>query len=403
MSGSSGLRQRRQPKSLSATASRGKQDPSTSDLSTATKANQKRSRRDHALFAAIVVFYIPFIVVINPLTFPRIWARYYPSPCQGICQVDNTNPALGPIDTTRLVFLRIPKTASTTLIELFANQTKATKAVDLGELEDVVSSIPYLGAKKSDRGFHNPETRSKRMRDFYRGAARSILFPKFGTKKRIFFEGHMHYFNFTQFAPIYYPNSTKMRLLPDWLLDLYSYQYPKAPLIIPQFTFLRQPQERLASMYHYDRTATRNQAWRDVFVQRYGNQTINECLENATCVQQNDLQRWCNLQTELLCGVECPRGDSEDALQQAKQVMSQLLMVGLTERLDDSLKLLTRLVPTYLENIPERVPRSKVTTDKEPLSEASKLVLKDMCRYDQALYDHAEDLLSLRLGVLERI
>ena len=64
-------------------------------------------------------------------------------------------------------------------------------------------------------------------------------------QRRKLFQGHLHYFDFEKYAPLYYPNTTS--ILPNWILDLYGRQYPQAPLQIPQFTTLRNPQLRLAS------------------------------------------------------------------------------------------------------------------------------------------------------------
>ena len=102
-------------------------------------------------------------------------------------------------------------------------------------------------------------------------------------------------------------------------------------------------------MYHYDRHGARNDAWRHVFRENCGNATLQECLQQDVCITtQNDFSRWCNLQTELLCGPDCLRGDSQEALNQAKQNLKKnFLFVGITERLEESLQLISRIVPFY--------------------------------------------------------
>jgi hypothetical protein len=177
---------------------------------------------------------------------------------------------------------------------------------------------------------------------------------------------------------------------------LYNRKYPKAPLTIPQFTILRNPELRMASMYHYDRAGARTQDWRNQFVAQRGNETLEECLQDNACVADNDLARWCNLQTEMLCGTDCLRGDSESALEQAKTVIKEkLFFVGLVERLPESLKLLSKFIPTYLEDV-SNMPHVK-TSRRPELSDKSLKKLKEICRFDQELYDFADELLTQRL------
>ena len=94
----------------------------------------------------------------------------------------------------------------------------------------------------------------------------------------------MGYFDFATLASRFYPNTTRtsasnFNMLVDWIRYLYGRQYPMAPLRISQFTMLRHPEQRLVSMYYYDRYAARQAPWRKEFVAQRGNVTWNECWE----------------------------------------------------------------------------------------------------------------------------
>jgi hypothetical protein len=392
-SSSGGLRQRKA--NTSSKKSSAQEKEAKKSKRTGKTAAKKDPKKGAALLVAILAIYFPILAVVNPTTVPKWIGKLYPPVCEGFCEVTVTEgDVCSPLDTDRLVFVRIPKTASSSLLQLFAGQDrKATAAVDLGELEDLVSSIQMEGVKDQP-GFHDPKTRQSRLRTFYRDAAQSVLYPSFSNQLRTLFQGHLHYFDFETFVPLNFPNSTS--LLPDWVLDLYNRKYPKAPLTIPQFTILRNPELRMASMYHYDRAGARTQDWRNQFVAQRGNETLEECLQDNACVADNDLARWCNLQTEMLCGTDCLRGDSESALEQAKTVIKEkLFFVGLVERLPESLKLLSKFIPTYLEDV-SNMPHVK-TSRRPELSDKSLKKLKEICRFDQELYDFADELLTQRL------
>jgi hypothetical protein len=393
-SSTGGLRQRKANKASNKKSSTQDKDAKKSKRSGKT-ISKNDTKKGVALLVAILAIYFPMLAVVNPTTFPKWIGKLYPPVCEGICEVTVTEGDFcSPLDTDRLVFVRIPKTASSSLLQLFAEQRrKATAAFDLGELEDLVSSIQVEDVKDQP-GFHDPKTRQSRLREFYRDSAQSVLYPAFSNQLRTLFQGHLHYFDFETFVPLYFPNSTS--IVPDWVLDLYNRKYPKAPLTIPQFTILRNPQRRMASMYHYDRAGARTQDWRNQFVAQRGNETLEDCLQSSTCVADNDLARWCNLQTEILCGTDCLRGDSESALEQAKIVIKEkFFFVGLVERLPESLKLLSHYIPTYLEDV-SNMPHVKASCRPE-LSDKSLKKLKEICRFDQELYDFADELLTQRL------
>jgi len=158
-------------------------------------------------------------------------------------------------------------------------------------------------------------------------------------------------------------------------------------------------------MYHYDRYGARNEAWRHQFRENRGNATLQQCLQqqDTPCVTtQNDFAKWCNLQTEMLCGPDCLRGDSQEALNQAKaNLKNNFLFVGITERLEESLQLISRIVPSYYHlstDTTPSVPHAKQSQRPAFVSDESSLTkLKEICRFDQELYEYANELLTKQL------
>ena len=284
--------------------SNNKNNKRTSGQSNKARTQEETQRRRRMVLGGIVLVYLPLLAVFNPATLPK-WISY-------VWKVPDAVPcdpeAPWCHDPVRLVFVRIPKTASTSLLELLQ---KHTYVFDMGELEDVLSSIPLKGVIDQP-GYHDPQTRNSRLYQFYKAASHAILYAH-QMRPRTLYQGHMHYFDFDTFAPRYYPNTTTTtttsKLIPPLILDLYGRLYPQGPLSIAHFTMLRHPIERVASMYYYDRYEARQGPWRTEFVMKRGNHTLEECIQSDVCIQQNDFSRWCNLQTELLCGTDCPRGD----------------------------------------------------------------------------------------------
>ncbi|KAI2497534.1 hypothetical protein MHU86_16988 [Fragilaria crotonensis] len=345
MAQSQQLRQRKQ-KDKSPSLTPTSRDQKT-NVKTNAKVNAKGAEKNRLLLmVGALLVYFPILTLFNPITMPK-WIAYWRRNNDVITGIDHcadSDASSCCINVDRLVFLRIPKTASTSLLEVFRPYTTV---VDVGELEDVVSSLPITGTiagpggKNMLQGYHDPTLRRQRFHDYYKRASHHVLYTP---HTKTLFEGHMGYFDFETLAPRFYPNTTSSTttttgrsILPDWILDLYNRKYPQAPLRIAQFTMIRHPEERLASMYHYDRYAARQEPWRRDFVKQRGNLTWDECWQSETCPIVNDFSKWCNLQTQLLCGTDCDRGDSELALEFAKQTLvDHLAVVGITERFEES-------------------------------------------------------------------
>ena len=373
--------------------------------------------------------------MVNPTTLPNIYYKYFPTRCRGICSVDDdghesekkgkaaSSSVCKPVNPSRLIFLRIPKTGSTTVTALFKSRSKdkSTLVIDVGELEDLVPSLS-LGnypTKGGVQGYHDPSAQATHIRlmAFYRRAASMVLTSHFRGRERMMFHGHFRHYDWTTRAPrlIPQPVSPWRQKLPQFVKDLYGISSPPTAeglmstnnngLGIPTIAFVRRPIDRLTSMYYYDRHSARNHRWRNEFIKQRGNLTLEECLTNTTCLEVNDLKRWCSIQTEMLCGVEpeCRRHPLDaKALEIAKRNVRMMLFVGTTERLEESVQFLEEtLLPTYLEGlggvgkVREKVGR--VARREGEFSDEARSVLSEICALDEDLYDYVDELLTERV------
>ena len=380
---------------------------------------------------AILLFlcYIPILVVINPITVPIIYYKLFPTVCQGICSLeslDADNTLCSPVNPTKLIFLRIPKTGSSTVTSLFKSQAnvKSTISVDLGEIENLVPSLPISNNHNGNipQGYYDPSIQATQSRlvQFYKQSSLKVLTSTLNGRDRVVFDGHFRYYNYLERGYKYVSPIAEWRLhLPQLMQELYNHLPTNEELAaqnskygIPTISFVRQPYERLSSMYYFDRSQARNIYWRKDFIQQRGNVTLDECLTNSTCVEVNELQRWCNIQTEMLCGVEkeCmeyPLG--KKALEIAKRnIKDELLFVGVTERMNESVSILEKILPTYLEGISDidivhknvGEARQRVRqkgNGKEIFSKEAKKVLKDICSLDLELYEYVDKMLTQRV------
>jgi len=379
--------------------------------------------------------YIPILVIINPITAPIIYYKFFPTVCQGICSLEShaddnesDDNKCSPVNPAKLVFMRIPKTGSSTVTSLFKTQAnvKSTVSVDLGEIENLVPSLPISNNHNGNipQGYYDPSIQATQSHlvQFYKQASLKVLTSTLNGRERVVFDGHFRYYNYLERGYKYVSPIAEWRLhLPQFIQELYNHLPTNEELAaqnkkygIPTISFVRQPYERLSSMYYFDRSQARNKYWRKDFIQQRGNATLDECLTNSTCVDVNELQRWCNIQTEMLCGVEkeCMETPlSKKALEIAKlNIQDEMLFVGITERMDESISILEKILPTYLEGISDvdivqknvgearRQVRQK-GKGKEILSKEAKRVLKDICSLDLELYEYVDKMLSLYITI----
>mmetsp|Transcript_21659 Transcript_21659/g.36886 ORF Transcript_21659/g.36886 Transcript_21659/m.36886 type:complete len:444 (-) Transcript_21659:308-1639(-) len=417
------LRQRKQKGGLSSKSkNKSNSNDSSKNKNKKTAKNRPRKQEEKWLYVAVLVLYFPFILFVNPMTLSNLYYLVTRPRCEGICSLDDTTTTstMSPcamVDANRLIFMRIPKTASSTTLKLLemASKHKSTLVVDFGEMEEYVSSIPVPNLAKARLGYHNPSTFPARLRLFFRRAATQTVYPPFQNQDRTVYHGHFPYLDFAQQAPVLATTpivAKYQHLLPKFMHPLYglssSNQSPIDTLnnnnnTVATMTLLRHPIQRLSSMYYYDRHTTRHEPWRNEFVQVFGNATLQDCLLDDSCVQRNQLESKCSLQVHMVCGIACATNatvTNDHALLLAKQQLRKLSFVGISDRMDESMQLLWNIFPTFLmDEMPQAIPNEKHQPNKETTftSEANQ-VLQRICRYDQELYDQANILLTERLN-----
>eukprot|EP00924_Labyrinthula_sp_SR-Ha-C_P001858 snap_masked-scaffold_30-processed-gene-0.33-mRNA-1 protein AED:1.00 eAED:1.00 QI:0/-1/0/0/-1/1/1/0/425 len=358
---------------------------------------------------------------------------YFIEECIGTCEINKTlSRSDGPFDTPKLIYLRVPKTGSTSLIELFhsALKQKAVQKFSFPEWTDVVPKINteelFLINKKEiessdsfieknlfqfasffkpltdnipsfdnnqNSGYSKEQNEGYNMQkrfNFYKSIARKVLFPTSANFfDRHFFNGHIFHLNWLQANDIF-PKVNSA--------DLEK---------IEEMTFLRHPVYRLHSQYNYDRQKARNSDWRRRFVKVNGNESFVDCVLDQDCSEKNELQRWCNLQTEMFCGLNlevCIRPVNEKSLETAKENLKKMLFVGIVDEIDKeqvllkkSLDKLKSFLPVYFGNMKigelgtEKKGKSRL--DLNELDENVKTKLSEICKFDLELFEYAKMLL----------
>ena len=409
----------------------------------ANNSGRKRSKsnksatgitQSKAFWVTLAVLYIPFLVVINPATLKNLFYIISRPPCQGVCTVDDVakvssidaatipNGQCSPVDSDRLIFLRIPKTASSSVLALFESATtdKATSILDLGEVEEYVSSIPIEGLSHPFKGYHDPTKTLLDLMNFFKTTTKQIMYPPFFNQAKTVYQGHFPNADFNKETKELFRRdldnpSLIRRILPPWLQKLYGLptmttkqvdaattSSSSSSIMVATMTMLRNPIQRLSSMYYYDRHSTRSPKWRSEFAERYGNATLQDCLLDTNCVEVNNLRKWCSTQVSMVCGLTCAKtkATGATALALAKQVLrDNLEFVGVSDRMDESMELMWRRFPTFLSDTrPTSLPREKFQPNKESVfTDDAMDVLNDVCRYDQELYEYANELVTERL------
>jgi len=367
------------------------------------KLSEKRSRY---LLAGSLIF-----ILANAFMSTKLWNKfgYYLKECKGeICSLEGVelDRECGPWDTNRLIYVRIPKTGSTSIHNtlLKSTQPNAIPVKSLGEWFDAVPNIvvDYIPPMSTMEGYiDNPRKGlipSERMK-FYEPIAHKVVRPGH-VYNRSYFEGHIFHLEWAEARGVFkYPkvldNVPGVR---DFLFPIPTIEELKK---IEEISFMRKPANRLTSMYNYDRTMARTQLWRENFIEKKGDKSFEECLLDPECVQTNELRRWCSLQTEFLCGLhpDCNRPLTEKALTRAKNnVQNKILFVGLLERLPESFQILEALLPIYFEKLTEhKIPHKMRTPEYDQVSNPkAKAILKEICSLDDQLYTFVEQLMNKR-------
>lgn len=327
------------------------------------------------------------------------------SPCLGTCSVDVAAQAdsLCPAeDPARVVYVRVPKTGSSTLMT-YARQMHQTKGgFGLSEVREWEDAVPTLGVKPG-------QAADKRRRfTYFMEVANAVMYPTYEGYNRTWLNGHVFHFDWSQAMNL--PEMNYVKYVPEWVWRFLHKSKPTLEELraIREVSVMRKPQERLKSMYYYDRHGARNRIWRESFVAARGNVTLSECLVDPECVEVNELRRWCSLQTEFLCGFgeDCTRPLTAKAVAAAKvNIESSFVLVGTTERMRDTLALLEKRLPTYFQDatkLPDIVKLSYKHTHRDgedaPFAAQAQAVLDDLCALDNELYDFVAKRLDQQLA-----
>lgn len=174
-------------------------------------------------------------------------------------------------------------------------------------------------------------------------------------------------------------------------------RFPVRPILL---TFLRDPLERSLSAFYYLRTlpdGTFNDASLDRLIQRARQLELADFLREEPAGAQRHLG---NLQTWLLTEQQTRGFDpfflEADHLEEAKRNLDRCELLGLTERMDDSLSLLTARMgwPAF-----EQTPRAN-GTDRRPgveqLDPSTRAALQELTAVDRELYEYGRDLFERR-------
>jgi len=376
----------------------------------------KMTRREKMQVAGALLL-LPLVFMANPTVVDHFgWMK---NTCTGVCDIDpvDRNMPCGPTDTDRVVYLRIPKTGSSTVeavIKTWAKR-KHFSTVYFEEDNEIVETInSTVDGKDGRKGYldKDPQREKAKRAALYRKIVENVLWPPWqGTRKNVFY-GHIMRVEWTDFAGM--PGRNFAEMIPEWIKRRLHVNRASAEELsdIEHFTIVRDPRRRLQSMYYFSRTNSRTKAWREQFLALRGNMTFEECLLDPDCVEQNELRRRCNVQTEILCGVheDCARPLGGKALELAKsQVENNFVLVGTTERMHDSLRLLERILPTYFEGLSENLDllpelnKTPMKSQEIEYSAAAEAVLQDLCSVDLKLYEFVDALLRKKLNECSQI
>jgi len=160
------------------------------------------------------------------------------------------------------------------------------------------------------------------------------------------------------------------------------------------FTMLRDPVDRFVSAFHYikgNSTHPNHEKLRNLDFESYVFNTFD--LNERRLIASN-----CNQQVAFLAGVENP---DEEALDLAKSRIDSFLLAGLTERFDDSIITLRRLLgkPTPIYSKANKSARPKLGE----ISDTTLKMISDLSHLDTCLYEYTkqrfESLLESDLGL----
>ena len=244
-----------------------------------------------------------------------------------------------PLDPQIIVYNRIPKAGSTTLISLL------TTLATLNDF-DLILPEPY----------------------YDHAAARNAILSALVSGKKTIICNH---FNFPEI--------------------LYSDR-------IAYINVMRHPVDRCTSWYYYTRYGDRNRDLKAGILQQYGGETLDDCAAKPQEQLRTCLNCDADTQSQAFCGREdgpCRAQQTSAALSQAWSNVRSHYFVGLTEDLNGTAMMLEQMYPSFFRGGVAAMdaaggqPRKKVTSSREEYvapSEQTSAVLATWLAPDMELY-----------------
>jgi Sulfotransferase family len=260
-----------------------------------------------------------------------------------------------PRDPQVIVYNRIPKAGSTTLISLLSHLAEKNNFT-------LVLPTPY----------------------YNHAAARDAVLTALKTGKRTVVCNH---FNFPE---ILYGSSNG-----NGNNNLVNNKIKKNNQQVAYINVMRNPVDRCASFYYYTRYGDRSKQLKTNTIEQYGNSTLDECVnqpwkEIAKCFN-------CKEDTQALafCGREgggCSSASAEEILEQAWENVQAHYFVGITEDLHGTAEMFELLFPSFFRGITEAMEVTapkKVSSSREQYiapSEKARKVVEKWAAVDMKLY-----------------
>jgi hypothetical protein len=244
-------------------------------------------------------------------------------------------------DPQVIVYNRIPKAGSTTIISLLSQLAETNNFT-------LVLPTPY----------------------YNHSSARDAVLTALQTNTRTVVCNH---FNFPE---IFYGNQDNQK--------------------IAYINVMRNPIDRCASFYYYTRYGDRNRELKKATIEQYGNSTLDECVNQPYKDVENCFNCQPDTQALAFCGREggeCSTAlNSEEILEQAWENVQSHYFVGVTEDLQGTAEMFELLYPSFFKGMTLAMEDStpkKVSSSREQYvapSEKARHVVEKWAAVDMELY-----------------
>lgn len=160
---------------------------------------------------------------------------------------------------------------------------------------------------------------------------------------------------------------------------------------------LREPVARCTSQYYYLRYGDRRERDRKKVLDKYGNLTIDECIDSGNQAACFNCDGW--KQSLFFCGPdggECGDLSPPEVLTRAKEVIDSHYVVGIIEDFEGTVAIMEKLFPTFFEGgleLVKKVKPQRVTQGSSsyvPPSNSSVAAIKTLLQQDEELYAYVK-------------